>query len=49
MNYKGKGMRAPLIGKLSSPIGTIGRAGGPLGGYKLGRKTKSRKLKQVFG
>lgn len=44
---KWKGFDPPPMTKVKSPQGSNLRS--PIGDYKLGRKTKSKKMRDVFG
>ena len=48
---KWKGMSPPVSSGGKAKAGKIigGKGGNPIGSYKLGRKTKSKKLSQVMG
>lgn len=41
------GLQPPAQAGVKSPV--KGHVGNPIGNYKFGRKTKSKKLRQVFG
>jgi len=47
---KWKGLAPPAQGGLKNPMRS-GRGGAksPIGAYKIGRKTRSKKLNEVFG
>ena len=46
---KWKGLQAPTRGGLKAPDGGKGKATDAIGDFKLGRRTKSKKYKEVFG
>lgn len=45
---KWKGLNPPAQAGVKSPIGGR-KTKSPVGGYKIGRKTRSRKMREVFG
>ena len=44
---KWSGFQPPAMGKVKKLAGKTGDS--PIGAYKIGRKSKSKKLRQVFG